>query len=92
LNKLNDSEFNECKDVLISLSEQYKRECNFYLEHISEMNQHEIEAFIWHVVMKLDFIRGLFPGLESKFSSIINPMLVEFENNMWVTINNYFDV
>jgi hypothetical protein len=54
------------------------------------MNQFEIEAFIWNIVMRLDIIRGIFPGLQNEDPFGLNLQLESFENEMWVKINQYF--
>jgi hypothetical protein len=54
------------------------------------MNQFEIEAFIWNIVMRLDIIRGIFPGLHNEDPFGLNLQLESFENEMWVKINQYF--
>ncbi len=56
------------------------------------MNLNEIEAFIWFIVMRLDIIRGLFPGLKNDDPFNLNIHLEDFENQMWNTIYKYSDV
>jgi hypothetical protein len=90
-NLLKKKELANEQDVLILIN-QYKNECSYYLSKISEMNVYEIEAFIWFIVMRLDIIRGLFPGLNNDDPFNLNIQLEHFENQMWNTINQYFDV
>jgi hypothetical protein len=90
-NLLEKKELADEQDVF-DLINQYKSECIYYLSKISEMNVNEIEAFIWFIVMRLDIIRGLFPGLNNDDPFKLNIHLEDFENQMWNTINKYSDV
>ena len=74
----------------LALAVHYQKECEFYLKQIEQMNQFEIEAFIWNIVMRLDIIRGIFPGLQNEDPFGLNLQLESFENEMWVKINQYF--
>jgi hypothetical protein len=74
----------------LALAVHYQKECEFYLNQIEQMNQFEIEAFIWNIVMRLDIIRGIFPGLQNEDPFGLNLQLESFENEMWVKINQYF--
>jgi hypothetical protein len=74
----------------LALAVHYQKECEFYLNQIEQMNQFEIEAFIWNIVMRLDIIRGIFPGLQNEDPFGLNIQLESFENEMWVKINQYF--
>ncbi len=74
----------------LALAVHYQKECEFYLNRIEQMNQFEIEAFIWNIVMRLDIIRGIFPGLHNEDPFGLNLQLESFENEMWVKINQYF--
>ena len=76
----------------LALAVHYQKECEFYLNQIEQMNQFEIEAFIWNIVMRLDIIRGIFPGLQNEDPFGLNLQLESFENEMWVKINQYFHV
>ena len=77
---------------IAELIEQYSKECIFYLNRIEGMFQNEIEAFIWYIVMRLDILRGIFPGLNNGDPLNINSKLDKFENQMWKIINQHFDV
>ena len=85
---------NQNEEVLkleaFALAVHYRKECEFYLNRIEQMNQFEIEAFIWNIVMRLDIIRGIFPGLHNEDPFGLNLQLESFENEMWVKINQYF--
>ena len=74
----------------LALAVHYQKECEIYLNQIEQMNQFEIEAFIWNIVMRLDIIRGIFPGLQNEDPFGLNIQLESFENEMWVKINQYF--
>ena len=74
----------------LALALHYQKECTFYLNRIEQMNQFEIEAFIWNIVMRLDIIRGIFTGLQNEDPFGLNLQLESFENEMWVKINQYF--
>ena len=83
------------EDVSMEVNElaiHYQKECMFYLNRIEQMNEFEIEAFIWNIVMRLDIIRGIFPGMHSKDPLGLNYKLESFENEMWIKINQYFNV
>lgn len=90
--KLNNSTTFIDENDIAELIEQYSNECSFYLDRIEEMFQNEIEAFIWYIVMRLDILRGIFPGLNNGDPFNINSKLDKFENQMWKIINQYFDV
>lgn len=90
-NLLEKKELADEQDVL-ELINQYKGECSYYLSNISEMNANEIEAFIWFIVMRLDILRGLFPGLKNDDPFNLNFHLEDFEIQMWNTISKYSDV
>jgi len=74
------------------LAIHYQKECMFYLNRIEQMNEFEIEAFIWNIVMRLDIIRGIFLGMNSADPLGLNDKLESFENEMWIKINQYFNV
>jgi hypothetical protein len=83
------------EDVSMEVNElaiHYQKECMFYLNRIDQMNEFEIEAFIWNIVMRLDIIRGIFPGMHSNDPLGLNYKLESFENEMWIKINQYFNV
>lgn len=90
--KMNEGENSLNEEDIVILVNHYSNKCTFYLNHIEEMSEYEIEAFIWHIVMRLDIIRGIFPGLNNGDPLNINSKLEVFENQMWNTINQYFDV
>jgi hypothetical protein len=90
--KIGSSQKNIQDEDVDCLVNQYMSECNFYISKISQMTEYEIEAFIWHIVMRLDIIRGLFPGLKNNDPLQINERLENFENKTWKIINKYFDV
>ena len=74
------------------LAIHYQKECMFYLNRIDQMSELEIEAFIWNIVMRLDIIRGIFLGMPSADPLGLNYKLESFENEMWIKINQYFNV
>jgi hypothetical protein len=74
------------------LAIHYQKECMFYLNRIEQMNEFEIEAFIWNIVMRLDITRGIFLGMNSADPLGLNDKLESFENEMWIKINQYFNV
>lgn len=80
------------EDNIEKLVCHYKLECSHYIKHINEMSVYEIEAFIWYIVMRLDIIRGLFPGLKNGDPLNINSRLDAFETQMWEIINKYYHV
>ena len=90
--KLKEKTEEDIKLEASALAVHYQNECTFYLNRIEQMNQFEIEAFIWNIVMRLDIIRGIFPGLQNEDPFGLNLQLESFENEMWVKINQYFHV
>jgi hypothetical protein len=88
--KLKQKTQEEIKLEAYALAVHYQKECKFYLNRIEQMNQLEIEAFIWNILMRLDIIRGIFPGLQNEDPFGLNLQLESFENEIWVKINQYF--
>lgn len=87
-----DADENERESAIRNLTEEYKKECDYYLNFLPRMKEEEIEAFIWNVVMKLDLIRGLLPGSQGAALPELNEQLENYENQMWKKINRYFQV
>ena len=88
--KLKQKTQEEIKLEAYALAVNYQKECTFYLNRIEQMNQFEIEAFIWNIVMRLDIMRGIFPGLQNEDPFGLNLQLESFENEIWGKINQYF--